>query len=168
MEKTEFSDSYLIEKLKGLNIFSKFGEVQLKEFVKVSELRTFKKGDTIIKEGSLDNWIYFLILGSVKLMKENQLIGVFKRAGDIFGEMRIIDASPRSASIVADAETTCLTIEFTPPKEGMENVHPVVSTILYRTFAEILADRLRKTTEELVKAKKEIERLKGVTHDKKN
>jgi len=80
--------------------------------------------------------------------------------GDVFGEMRLIDSSARSASITADSDTTCLALEFAPSNTEIEKVHPLIATLLYKTFAEILAVRLRKTTEKLGKAKKELAKLK--------
>jgi CRP-like cAMP-binding protein len=158
---TDKQNFELIDKIKKLNVFNRFEENQIKEFVNVCTLKKFAKGEIIINEGSVDNWIYILISGSVKMLKGNQNFGIFKRVGEVFGEMRVIIDSPRSASIIADAETTCLAIDFAKFKSDFEKVQPVILTILYRMFAEILAVRLRKTTEELAEAIKEIERLKN-------
>ena len=152
----------LIKKIKGLSVFNKFGEDHIEEFINLCALKKFNSGDIIIKEGSMDNWIYILISGSVKILKGDQTFGMFKRAGEVFGEMRVIIDTPRSASIIANSETTCLAIDFTKFKTDFEKTQPIIFTILYRMFAEILAVRLRKTTEELAEAKKEIERLKNV------
>lgn len=160
MRRIESADEQLIEKLRSVGVFSRFTEDQIKTFVGQTELRKFKAGEIIIKEGANDNLIYFLISGSVTLMKENQLIGVFKRVGDVFGEMRLVNSAARSASIVADSDTVCLALEFAPGKTEIEKLHPLIATVLYKTFAEVLADRLRKTTDELSKARKEIEKLK--------
>jgi CRP-like cAMP-binding protein len=157
MEITQFTTDFLIEKLKGLNIFNRFDENQVKGFIAASALKVFAPGEIIIREGDTDNWIYFLVSGRVNLIKNNQLLAVFQRIGDIFGEMRIVDKSPRSASIVADTETRCLGIEFSRPERAIAEVHPVV---VYRAFAEVLADRLRATTEELARVKQENETLK--------
>jgi len=157
---TDKQNFELIDKIKNLNVFNRFEEDQIEEFINVCTLKKFTHGEIIINEGSVDNWIYILISGSVKILKGNQTFGIFKRVGEVFGEMRVIVDSPRSASIIADAETTCLAIDFAKFKTDFEKQQPVILTILYRMFAEILAVRLRKTTEELAEAKKEIESLK--------
>lgn len=156
MEITQFSTDFLIEKLKGLNIFNRFDENQVKEFIEASVLKVFAPGETIIREGGADNWIYFLVSGRVHLLKDRRLLAVFQRVGDIFGEMRIVDMSPRAASIVAGTETRCLGIEFSRPERAVAEVHPVV---VYRAFAEVLAVRLREISEELDRTKKENEAL---------
>jgi CRP/FNR family cyclic AMP-dependent transcriptional regulator len=157
---TDKQNFELIDKIKNLNVFNRFEEDQIEEFINVCALKKFTQGEIIINEGSVDNWIYILISGSVKILKGNQTFGIFKRVGEVFGEMRVIVDSPRSASIIADAETTCLAIDFSKFKTDFKKAQPVILTILYRMFAEILAVRLRKTTEELAEAKKQIERLK--------
>jgi CRP-like cAMP-binding protein len=158
---TDKQNFELIDKIKNLNLFNRFEEDQIEELINVCTLKKFGKGEIIINEGSVDNWIYILISGSVKILKGDQIFGIFKRVGEVFGEMRVIVDSPRSASIIADAETTCLAIDFAKFKSDFEKAQPVILTILYRMFAEILAVRLRKTTEELAEAIKEIERLKN-------
>lgn len=160
MEITQFTTDFLIEKLKGLNMFNRFDENQVKGFIEASSLKVFAPGETIIREGDTDNWIYFLVSGRVHLQKNQQLLAVFQRVGDIFGEMRIVDKSPRFASIVADKETRCLGIEFSRPERAIAEVHPAV---VYRAFAEVLAVRLREISEELAGAKRENEALrKGI------
>jgi CRP-like cAMP-binding protein len=160
MVKTKTADEELIDKLRDVGVFTRFTEDQIKTFIGQTQLRKFRRGDTIIKEGAHDNVIYFLISGSVILTKDHQVIGVFKRVGDVFGEMRLVDSAARSASIIADADTVCLALEFAPTKTEMEKVHPLIATVLYKTFAEVLADRLRKTTDELAKARNEIDELR--------
>jgi CRP/FNR family transcriptional regulator, cyclic AMP receptor protein len=158
---TDKQNFELLDKIKNLNVFNRFEENQIKELINACTLKKFGKGEIIINEGSVDNWIYILISGSVKILKGDQIFGIFKRVGEVFGEMRVIVDSPRSASIIADAETTCLAVDFAKFKSDFEKAQPVILTILYRMFAEILAVRLRKTTEELAEAKKEIGRLKN-------
>jgi CRP/FNR family transcriptional regulator, cyclic AMP receptor protein len=160
MVRTGSEDDDLIEKLRNVGVFNRFTEDQIKTFIGQTQLRTFKSGETIISEGAHDNVIYFLISGSVTLTKKHQVIGVFKRVGGVFGETRLVESASRSASIVADADTVCLALEFAPSKAEMEKVHPLIATVLYKTFAEVLADRLRKTTDELAKARNEVEKLR--------
>ena len=67
--------------------------------------------------------------------------------------MLVIVDSSRFASIIEEAETRCLAIDFAKLKSDFEKAQPVILTILYLMFAANLAVRLRKTTEELAEAK---------------
>ncbi len=65
----------------------------------------FKKGDDIIKEGTLGDCAYIIERGSVEVSKltlhgEKQVLGVLE-ASEIFGEMGLIDGLPRSATVTA-------------------------------------------------------------------
>ena len=65
----------------------------------------FKKGDDIIKEGTLGDCAYIIEGGSVEVSKftphgEKQVLGVLEKS-EIFGEMGLIDGLPRSATVTA-------------------------------------------------------------------
>ncbi len=72
------------------------------------ELKKYKKGDIIIKEGSIENLAYVIKSGKVKVVKSSNnndvVISVLKEK-DIFGEMGLIDDKPRSASVIALEDT---------------------------------------------------------------
>ena len=127
----------------------------------MSKLRQYEPGEVILKEGGFDSWIFFLISGKMKVVKNDESLSILKRTGDVFGEMGIIDASPRSASIYAVDKTVCLATDASYIDRLSGKDRYVFSSILYRVFSQILADRLRMTSEELIKAKEEIESLKG-------
>ena len=104
--------------------------------------------------------IYFLVSGKIRVVKHDEELSVLRRTGEVFGEMGIIDGSPRSASVYAVDETVCLATDasYVDRLSGHDKI--AFSYILYRIFSEILANRLRLTSEELIKVKEENERLK--------
>ena len=149
-----------VEKLKKIPSFEDFSEKDLKGILEMSKLRQYEPGEVILKEGGYDSWIFFLISGKIKVVKNDENLSILKRTGDVFGEMGIIDASPRSASICAVDKTVCLATDASYIDRLSGNDRAVFSSILYRVFSQILADRLRVTSGELIKAKEEIEKLK--------
>ena len=151
----------LIEKLRQIPTLDSFSEKDLKGLLELSKIRKYNPGDFILEEGQYDCWIYFLISGKVRVVKHNKELSVLKRTGDVFGEMGIIDGSPRSASIYAVDEAVCLATDSSYIDRLSGNDKIAFSYILYRIFSEILANRLRLTNEELIKAKEENQRLKG-------
>jgi len=119
----------------------------------MSKLRMYKSGETIISEGSIDHWMYFIIYGRVKITKGNKEVAVLKRRGDVFGEMRFIDSAPRFASVRAEGETVCLAVD-TDHIEHMAGAEKITfHYVLYRIISEILAERLRHATRELIEHK---------------
>jgi len=153
----------IIEKLHAMPVLSAFGEADLKGLLRLSKMVRYGAQEVILKEGQYDNWIYFLISGRVRIIKQDETIAVLKRRGDLFGEMGIIDGSPRSASIVALEETVCLAADasYADRLKGHDRI--AFHAILYRVFAEILANRLRLADEEIVGLKDENARLRGKT-----
>lgn len=69
------------------------------------EIKSFDAGQTIFAEGDRGDGAYLVIEGKVKVValsanSEEILLGNLEE-GEIFGEMALIDAKPRSASVVA-------------------------------------------------------------------
>ena len=149
------------EQLRKMPTLDSFSKKDLKGLLELSKIRKYEPGELILEEGLSDNWIYFLVSGKLRIVKHDEDLSVLRRTGDIFGEMSIIDGSPRSASVYAVDETVCLATDASYIDRLSGNDKNAFSSILYRIFSELLANRLRLTSEELMKAKEEIERLKG-------
>ena len=68
--------------------------------------KTFKKGEIIIKEGDVGNTLFYIQEGKagvyVDYGKKNPFRLGFVEAGEFFGEMAILEAYPRSATVVAE------------------------------------------------------------------
>ena len=62
--------------------------------------RSFSKGDTIFREGEQGEEFFVVVHGKVEIRSANRRLETVGAKG-IFGEMALIDASPRSATVVA-------------------------------------------------------------------
>jgi len=107
-------------------------------------VKSFKKGEVIIEEGSLSNDAYIIELGSVEVSKrlpdgKIQIITKLDK-NDIFGEMGLIDQLPRSATV--RALENCSISVMTPDtfnslaKKNPKALMPIL---------KVLAKRLRNT-----------------------
>ena len=134
-------------------IFEPFNQEELQTLLNMSKLRTYKSGEEIIQEGNVDPWVYFLIYGKVRIVKKKKSITIMRRRGDVFGEMRFIDSSPRSASAIAEEDVACIAVdtEYVEQLAGDDKI--AFGYILYRVFSEILSERLRAVTRELIEIK---------------
>ena len=77
----------------------------------------FKKGDILIKEGDESKDMYFLRSGLLKAYKQipdSEETATLKliKANEIFGEMSFIDDKPRSASVVALADSEVSRLDY--------------------------------------------------------
>jgi CRP-like cAMP-binding protein len=84
----------LIQKVKKMATFRSFEKKDFYRILNFSKIREYEPGETILEEGSYDNWIFFIISGKVRVVRHDREIGILGRTGDIFGEMGIIDGSP--------------------------------------------------------------------------
>ncbi len=150
-----------IQKLRQIPTLTTFDQKNLKGLLAVSKIRQYEAEEYIIEEGVYDTWVYFLVSGKVQVSKKGKDLSVLNRTGDIFGEMGVIDGSARSASVRTIEKTVCLATDASNIDRLTGEDKVTFGYILFRVFAEILANRLRTTSEELVKTKEEIARLKG-------
>ena len=71
--------------------------------------KTFRKGEIIIKEGDVGNTLFYIQEGKagvyVDYGKKKPFRLGFVEAGEFFGEMAILEAYPRSATVVAERNT---------------------------------------------------------------
>lgn len=148
-------DEELIQKLRLMPALKCLSENDLGGVLSLSRIQNFDAGEIIIKEGQYDNWIYFLIEGKLAIEKRGEPIGMLQERGDIFGEMGIIDGSPRSATIRAIEKTVCFSMDasYIDRLKGQERVS--FQCILYQAFSQILAARLRMADNELLRIKDE-------------
>ena len=148
-----------IQRLMTIQALKHFETRNLGKLLRLSKIRQYEDGEEIIQEGDMDPWLYFLLSGKIRIVKENEVIGTINRKGEIFGEMRIIDDQSRSASVHAVGQTVCLAVDtsarnrLSTSDEKDERLDFLL--LLYRIFAEYITARLRLTNEELVRAKRE-------------
>jgi CRP/FNR family cyclic AMP-dependent transcriptional regulator len=150
----------IIQRLRSIPALQYFGEEDLKKILESSRMIRYEPHEAIISEGQCDSWIYFIIYGRVSIQKQGETIGILKDRGDIFGEMGIIDGSPRSATVVAQEDTVCLAIDASYLDRLPKEDRSAFESVLYQVLAQTLAGRLRITDEALVRAREEIARLK--------
>jgi CRP/FNR family transcriptional regulator, cyclic AMP receptor protein len=105
----------------------------------------FKAGDTIISEGDEGDTAYFIVSGSVEVVigrgDEAKCVGALS-AGEVFGEMSLIEPGPRSATVRAIADVRCLATSYEEFIESIES-HPERAV----AFMKTLVRRLRQMNE---------------------
>lgn len=157
----------ILEKLRLMPALKGAGEHELEGILSLSRMEKYEPGEVVIREGQYDNWIYFLISGKVSIQKAGETFGSLQNRGDIFGEMGIIDGSPRSASIVALEPTVALAMDasYIDRLKGQQRI--AFQCVLYQAFAEILAVRLRLADDRLIKLRSEKVKLEREIRDLK-
>lgn len=108
------------------------------------EVKSYKTGEAIFRAGDSGDELYIVKAGKVAVQLGNRTLAVLG-AGEVFGEMALIDAGPRSATVVA--ETDC---EVVPVSEKqflfMTSEAPYFALSLMR----VVVQRLRSANSALV------------------
>jgi CRP-like cAMP-binding protein len=74
------------------------------------QTRRFGAGDTIFREGEQGDEFFVVVRGKVEIRSGNRRLETLG-PNDIFGEMALIDDSPRSATVVALTDVTVAPIK---------------------------------------------------------
>ena len=104
----------------------------------------FAAGDVIFHEGAEGDSMFLVWSGRVAIVKgdlESPVILAYRIAGEIFGEMALLENQPRSASIIALEDTRLLELSRNR-FEQLLSEQPAVS----RSIMEVLSARLRHMT----------------------
>jgi CRP-like cAMP-binding protein len=99
-------------------------------------LTTFAPGEVIFAEGDKGEHMYVVRSGEIEIERNGQVIETLS-GGGIFGEMALIDGSPRSATARAKTDTEVAPIN---EKSFLFLVHetPFFAIAVMRTLAERL------------------------------
>jgi CRP/FNR family cyclic AMP-dependent transcriptional regulator len=71
--------------------------------------RSYKAGDVIFREGEPAQELYIVKSGRVEVRLGNRVLDTLPELS-IFGEMALVDHSPRSATVVAATDTTIVPV----------------------------------------------------------
>ena len=137
-----------------ISIFLDMEESELETILEVSREEVYKEGEEIFSDGSMGDSLYVIMDGEVDISKDGQILTVLE-PGKFFGEMSLLDASPRSAA--ASASTDCRLIVIT--KEAVEALYSENVVAVCKLFISIFKDisqKLRNLNESYVQTKKNI------------
>lgn len=148
----------LLEILKGNEIFKGLNDVEVKEVAEICYKREYKNGSIIFEENSMGSEMYILIEGKVDIQMsmgiETDLATVhIIKAGEIFGELSLVDRGPRSATTKAVGDAVAFILEA-DKFERLVDANYRIGYIVMGNIARIVSIRLRerniKYTESLI------------------
>jgi CRP-like cAMP-binding protein len=90
--------------LKTVSIFADTPEEILADVAALLEEIDVTAGETILHKDDVGRCMYIIVDGRVRVHNGDQLIA-YHGARDIFGELAVLDAEPRSASVTAEVDT---------------------------------------------------------------
>ncbi len=107
---------------------------------------TLKRGDRLYDEGDIDDQLYIVIEGKVKLTRTSsdgrEVLVRIQGPGDMFGELAMLDPTYRTSNASAVTDARLAAIAHDDLRKVM-NDHPAIALLLLRE----LAQRLRVITD---------------------
>jgi CRP/FNR family transcriptional regulator, cyclic AMP receptor protein len=135
--------------LAKVRLFKRLNPKFIKGLAGIATERTFLPGDYLMRQGESGIGLFILLSGKVRVEKTDDSGRTVEIAengpGEILGEMAVFDGAPRSASVAASMETTCLVLaswEF----NAFLKAHPEAALELL----PIVVERFRETNEALI------------------
>lgn len=130
-------------------LFRNLDETERAQILIIGQVRGYKDGEVIFKEGDPGDGLFVVIKGSVRISKQSptgeEALAVLEPHA-FFGEMALIDFSPRAADAIANQGTELFFIPLKELRSLIETHHHLALKILY-ALCEVLAQRLRDTNE---------------------
>jgi len=134
--------------LSSINIFSDLSDNDLEKLQKVFKPRNYLKNSMIILEEEYGDLVFVVKTGTIKITRVNdegkEVILALLGAGEIFGELAILDGEARSANALAQENCQLLAIN----KEDFLDILKHNFSISYSLLCE-LAKRLRKSDQQI-------------------
>ncbi|MFH1824754.1 MAG: cyclic nucleotide-binding domain-containing protein [Candidatus Firestonebacteria bacterium] len=148
--------------LEKIPIFGGLNELELKKIELITHERSYLSNEVVFHEKEPGAGMYIIKNGSIRLTKKRDLkeveVAVLKEK-EFFGELALLDEDPRSATATAIVKTEVLGF-YRPDFLTLLQREPKLGSKVLLKLAQILAARLRHTTETSVK--------KGLNDDSKS
>jgi CRP-like cAMP-binding protein len=123
------SEKQLLERLRSVPLFSGLDDKQLKSIFSGRMQRTYQEGQAIVGEGETGVGFYLILDGRVEVRRKGKVLSKLA-SGDFFGEMSVLDRSPRSTDIVAVKPTSCLVLSSWEFQGLLESNNKIVMNLL--------------------------------------
>jgi CRP-like cAMP-binding protein len=141
-----------LELLKKVDLFAGLKPEAITLISKVATEETHALGTKIFQHGDAGDKLYLILEGQVRISREVPGMGEEALAvlgpGQVFGEMALLDESPRSADARVHSRCRVLAI----PKDGFDDLLFMQKDLAYEvlwSMVRMLVGRLRETNDKL-------------------
>lgn len=142
----------LIDLLASSPLFSGINPRHLRRLAAIGEEQSLNKNDYVFHQGDTDSTFFLILEGAVRISREVAGLGeealTVLRPGSVFGEMALIEDSPRSADAIGHESCRLLVIK----KQDLEDLLFVNRDLAYEflwKLVRLLSRRLRETTDKM-------------------
>ena len=142
-ETSSISELERVMVLKNTQLFAETPENVLTSIVPIMKEISFHEGTKIFKKGEIGNCMYIIYAGEISIYDHETLLATFTK-GDVFGELALLDAEPRSAAAIAESEVLLFRIDQEDFYDLMEERNELLRSVL-----RILCQRIRNQNDKI-------------------
>lgn len=161
--KTKIKPASIEEMLSKIPVFEKLEAKELRQIAGIVHRRQYAKGEYVFYQGDPGLGMYVVEKGKVGIVvgdngTQQELTEMDD--GDFFGEIALLDESPRSASVIVKEDSQLIGF-FRPDLFDVIQKTPKTGLKIVMKLAEMIGERLRHMNSEFSKLQSEIASLKS-------
>ena len=142
----------IIELLQRTPLFKGLDPAALGDLAEASSVSNLAEGEVLFSEGEMATELTFVLSGSIRLTCESsdgpEIVVGYVQAGDILGEMAVVDPAPRSASARAAEAAEVLHLDAKVFAGFIDQGHPVAKVMLL-AIRQMMTHRIRVLNERI-------------------
>ena len=146
------SETAILSVLQTVPLFGQMDEAALLDLAQSSTMSELQDGERLFGEGDPADEVFFVISGSIRLTCEAsngpEIVVGYVQAGDILGEMAILDPAPRSASARAAEGAVVLHLPRSTFEDFMDQGH-IVARVMLVAIRQMMTQRIRVLNERI-------------------
>ena len=120
---------------------------QLERVARAGAIESYNSGETIVADGTLGDALFLILSGQTAVHRAGTTFATLA-AGDLFGEMSLVEPVARSASVTAMSAT----FVFRLPHDALRTLiseDAQVASVLLVQIVKVLSERLRRANQML-------------------
>jgi predicted RND superfamily exporter protein len=121
-------------------LFQGLGRLGVRLVVLLGQLRTFRRGEFVVRRGEEGREMYLILTGSGQVLLDHGVVIPLPRGG-IVGEMALLRRAPRGADVVASTDLDALVIDEAFLRR-LRIRYPRLASLFFLNIARILSERL--------------------------
>jgi CRP-like cAMP-binding protein len=138
--------------LRGSPLFCSLSKRELRGIAAIVHKRNYQEGEHVFRKGQPGAAMFIIRTGEVEVIEHNEsgqeTIIATLGPNAFFGELALLDDSPRSASVRART-TTDICAFFRTDLDRLLTAFPQIGLQVYRSLALIIGSRLKETNAQL-------------------
>lgn len=148
MEITQnLSITEIENEIRSFSFFKNFPESSLQAFSKILQVQFYGAGECILMQNQENDALYFLREGSLEVLVDGEQVGILETAGEVIGEMSLINRSEANASVRALSDVSVFVVQENQFLSLSQVDQSSFKTLMNHVLTQVLMLRLNKTNE---------------------